>query len=170
MNVGDSFLTATALSELVNARTSAADVVYGDPLRTLEGRSHSPAKVSRYLLFHSGICHQSMVARRSLFSRIGNFDTTLKLGADPDWLLRAHRDKASFMYVPTVVCHYEEGGASADYRERKRYRAIVTKRHFAFPERIVYGTMLFVQKCIRRVMTGNFTLPVSIRDWFARDP
>lgn len=168
MNIGDSFAAATALSNLINERTLAADIVYGDPVRPHEGRARSPARISKYLLYYSAICHQAMVARRSLFSRIGNFDATLKLGGDPEWLLRAHRGKAAFMYIPTVVCHYEDGGASADYRERKRYRAIVTQRHFAVSERIVYGTMLFVQKCARRLTTLNFRVPISVREWIAR--
>jgi glycosyltransferase involved in cell wall biosynthesis len=170
MNVGDSFVTPWALSDLVNNRTATADIVYGDIIRADEGRVRSPRRVSKYLLYYSGICHQAIVARRSLFSRIGGFDAALPLGGDPDWLLRAHRHGAVFMHVPTVVCHYEAGGASADYRKRNKFRAQVIQRHFSVAERLVYGAALGVHKCVRRVITLNFKVPVSIIDWFKRAP
>ena len=168
MNVGDYFVSSTALSELVNERTAAADIVYGDLLRADTGLSRSPHRINRYLLYHSGICHQAMVARRSLFEEIGNFDASLKLGGDPDWLLRALRHNAVFMYVPTVVCHYVAGGASADQSVRKRFRSVVTKRHYTLPERVVYGTALFFQKCAVRIATLDFRVPVAIREWLKR--
>lgn len=168
MNVGDTFATGAALSDLVNPRTAAADIVYGDPIRAAGGRPRSPRRITKYVLYHHGICHQAMVARRSLFLDIGDFDDSLKLGGDPEWLLRAYRSGATFMYVPTAVCRYEGGGASADYRERKYFRSKVTKRHFSRRERLVYGTLLVFEKVARRVATLNFRIPVAIGDWLDR--
>jgi putative colanic acid biosynthesis glycosyltransferase len=164
MNVGDRFAAPDALRTLVNPGSAGADIVYGDPFTDDEGLLRSPARIDRYTLFHRGICHQALVARRSLFHRIGGFDASLKLGGDPDWLIRAHASGAVFHYVPAVVCRYEGGGASSDYRERQRFRDQVTKRHYRLSERLLFAVILFFHRIARRIVTSNFRVPVAIRD------
>lgn len=66
----------------------------------------------RNILFDS-ICHQAVFARRSLFPRLGLFNTSYRLAADFDWLCRAVRGGATVRFGSFEVAVFSDGGAHA---------------------------------------------------------
>jgi len=119
LNADDEYLenVLQALSERWNARSRTADVIYGSvivlqsnvPPRIAKARY--PDKKETIVPF---VCHQAMLAKRSLFMKIGNFNTTLRFGMDYDWILRALEANAVFQVEPDIlVAKYSFDGYSA---------------------------------------------------------
>ena len=63
--------------------------------------------------------HPSMFASKTVYNRIGLYDTSYMLAADGEWQYRAMEDDAiQFVLVPSVFNHMREGGAS----DNRKYR------------------------------------------------
>lgn len=58
------------------------------------------------------IRHPTVLARRSLYERIGLFRTDTRIASDFDWLWRTAQAGAVGAYDPRVVSHMAEGGVS----------------------------------------------------------
>ena len=79
----------------------------------------------------------ALVARRDAFDRVGEFDPTLRMASDVDWLARAQEAGVRSTFIADVVLHYRlhGGNASHDMRTATRERirllqaAIARKRH-----------------------------------------
>jgi hypothetical protein len=57
--------------------------------------------------------HPTFFVRRSLYERFGTFNTSLRTAADYELMLRfVHKHGASLGYVPRVLVHMRDGGAS----------------------------------------------------------
>lgn len=164
MNIGDRFHDSNVLINMINfIKGKTGDLVCGDILRDGRERIFYPNRFLRgYLCYHS-ICHQAILARKSIFDVIGNFDISFRLVADRDWVFRAI--KAGFKYVHTsvVVCDWELGGVCFDYRieeiELQKYRV---EYFFSF-ERTIYRYLWFAEKVIIRIKTLNFAIPVKLK-------
>lgn len=92
----------------------------------------------------SCVAHVGSLHRRSLFERYGRFDTTYRIAADYEFLLRAGEDlNAAFM--PTVTAVMRAGGisdSSAGLREAKRAQ-VQNKIHSALgAERQFYSRLM----------------------------
>lgn len=124
MNTGDSFYNKNTLAETACFIASHPnfDCYYGDAVFIDYNGNQWAApqirKIDRSTLCHSMVCHQSIVARRSLFKSIGSFNTTYRLIADKDWALRSIDAGARWAFMDMFICNYDATGAST----------IVTKR------------------------------------------
>ena len=75
--------------------------------RVYNGR-YSPWKLSRL-----NICHQAVFAHRSVFERVGGFDTRYAIMADHVWNMKVFGDPAiTKLYSELVVADYAAGGLS----------------------------------------------------------
>jgi glycosyltransferase involved in cell wall biosynthesis len=63
--------------------------------------------------FSKGMCapHAGSMHRRSLFRRLGNYDTSYRIVADYEFLLRA-RDQLRAAYMPAITVRMRAGGVS----------------------------------------------------------
>lgn len=78
-------------------------------------------KVARRMV----VCHPGALHRRDLFDRFGMFDTSYRISADYDFLLRLPRNLRS-LFIDQPLVDVAEGGISRDNRWlmlRERYRA-----------------------------------------------
>lgn len=121
LHAGDRFANPDILNKVAELfETENADVVYGD-LQYVT--SFEPLKIFRN--WESGTFYPSMVRkgwmpphptvyfRRELLERVGLFDTSFKIAADYDWLLRVMTlDGVRMVYLPEVMIHMATGGAS----------------------------------------------------------
>lgn len=116
LNADDSLMGASVISELVHVlnENPDAELVMGDVLVRGGNRdiykSHghiTPSKIGYEI-----VCHQAVLARTSLFNRIGQFDTGYRVCGDLDWLARCAVAGARFAHLPRIVCWYATGGES----------------------------------------------------------
>ena len=56
--------------------------------------------------------HPTLYVRRSVFESVGAFDTSLRIAADYDWMLRLLLAGHRVAYIPQVQVRMRTGGAS----------------------------------------------------------
>ena len=121
LHADDVFGSPTVLSQMISTMESNnTDSVYAD----LEYVDRSnPSKVIRY--WHSDTFsinklkygwmppHPTFFVKKSIYEKFGSFNTTLKIAADYDLMLRfLHQAKISVAYCPIVAIKMRVGGIS----------------------------------------------------------
>lgn len=75
----------------------------------------NPEKLKKgTFLVENVVCHQAMFCRRSVFDKVGLFDTSFRVSSDLDWNIRAFGYKnVIYTHVPLIVCAFSKGGMSS---------------------------------------------------------
>lgn len=127
LNAGDSLASADALARLF-ADSPTEDVLYGDVLWEKSGgkrrRERTPDELSLAFFMRTNLPHQATAIRRTLFDRLGPYDTSLRIAADYEFFLRAivvHG--ASTRHVPAPIAVQVEGGLSTRPESFAKLRA-----------------------------------------------
>jgi len=123
LHAPDAIARAVALSDredFLYGRLERLDEELGD--RDVIGRPVT----ARDLLFGMRAHHQTILARKSVFDRIGGFRIEYRIAADYDWVVRAFQSREiTRRFVPVVVATMRRGGFSersylAGIGERRR--------------------------------------------------
>jgi len=130
MNIGDKFYSPNSLSGLMAGGRSDVDILYGNVVMADDLVIMPVKKLSKYGLYRRNICHQALLARRSLFSRIGLFDLNYKVCGDPEWVIRAYKAGTVFKYMDLIVSYYEGNGFSSNYDRRLVYWKKLLRQHY----------------------------------------
>ena len=120
INAGDFYFpwTLQAIRDAVRQNPDA-DIIHGNQLQFEEYkrfcfyRVQEPNIGKGVLRDGPSIFHPTCFVRRELYDRIGMFDTSYRIDADYEFLLRAERAGARFHYVPKLLAGYRSGGASS---------------------------------------------------------
>lgn len=131
LNAGDTYYDACVIEKTVSRiRKTGADIVYGDieylyPDGSRERRNYG-GKCSRQIYYLTGDCinHQAMFASRKLFGK-DQFDISLKICADRDWMMKKSKEGAAFHAMGFPVCVYSYDGVSVlrkdDYKKEASF-------------------------------------------------
>ena len=129
LGADDALHSPDTLSGLIAAIGNGGyDLVTGrGRLIVANGKSHEFGNPwsHRKLMRRMTICHPGALHHRDLFQRFGKFDTSYRICADYDFLLRLPSDLRT-LHVDRVVADIADGGISRDRRWlmlRERYRA-----------------------------------------------
>lgn len=121
VNAGDLLMTPDTISQVVQAfQRAKVDAVYGDIIMVDEKDIH---KVHRTWLsgtyhrenFRRGWMppHVGTFIRKSVYDQFGHFNTTLRIGADYEILLRfLYKHKVSTVHLREVLVRFRLGGMS----------------------------------------------------------
>lgn len=174
LNVGDRFARPDAL-ELLAAALAGPDrhaygFAYGDAFYVSRNgrrdirREHAPAPpATRFGLYRATLCHQAVLCRRELFTRLGPFDQDLAPLGDQDWLLRVLKAGYPAVHAGLAVCDFELGGDYArDLGRLFRARAAFLRRHYPAWQRALFGLGAVAVKTARRLRAGNLAMPVRL--------
>lgn len=138
LNADDWFAHDEALAMLGKALASdpRVGIVYGDALVIDGGKVlfKGQGNIGAANIGFEMICHQTILARKSVFSEHGAFDTGYRLCGDMDWVMRAADLHVGLMHVPTVVCFYSAGGESdraLAKRLAEKQQILIAKRSIA---------------------------------------
>lgn len=135
LNAGDHFVAEDVL-ERAFAAAPDEDVLYGDVVYSRHGfarRIRQADRPSIFFLMRSILPTQATMLRRELIERCGRHDTSLRIAADYDLLMKAflvHR--ATARHVPVALSVHYQDGLSARPESRAviaRERAIVQQRY-----------------------------------------
>jgi len=85
-----------------------------EPTITIKGQPPTERSIARGSV---GFAHPGSFASVECFSKIGSFDTNLRIAIDTDWLLRAFKAGIHFKYF-TSVAYMSEGGVSDRHFKR----------------------------------------------------
>jgi glycosyltransferase involved in cell wall biosynthesis len=134
LNSDDELIGASIIADAVSQfqLNGTLDMLYGDVvLRTPDSdhyRTHH--HINKKNVLHTGICHQAIFARRSLFDKTNGFNLNFRIYADFDWIIRVFRANFSIKYFPRMVSVFHSGGASmADEKYNLQERLMVQHQY-----------------------------------------
>jgi glycosyltransferase len=141
LNADDVLNDAGAVAGIAAAAAAGADVVYADlvyvrndDLRRIVRRWRSGAFHRSRLSFGWMPPHPTFYVRRSLLHEVGGFDTSLRIAADYDLMLRClTRPATTVAYLPQVVVRMRTGGVSnatlTSMMRKSREDLLALRRH-----------------------------------------
>ncbi len=116
LNSDDELVGSSIVADVVNMfqKNPSLDMLYGDIIvRHAEFDKYIKHQhVNKNNVLHTGICHQAIFARRSLFDKNGDFNLNYRIYADFDWIIRVFRANLVTKYFPRVVSIFHSGGIS----------------------------------------------------------
>lgn len=137
-NADDSLFSPDAIERMV-ASSAGEDLLYGKMIFT-DGKASGVLgrKVGFDDLAYETLCHPATLVRRRLFDTVGTFDTTFRIAADYDHIVRCFAAGATTRFVDVIVSRMRMGGLSDERfllscRERKK----VIRRHFPLVPRLL---------------------------------
>lgn len=162
LNADDVLADPAVLSDMrAHLRDAGEDtgVVYGDAFCTDGTRKwlHRFHWVTRRNLLYGHLCHQTVFARQSVFKGLGEFDTSLRVNADYEWLLRVFRSPLRCRYVPRVVATFFVGGMHGRDRRLLVEERLLIRRRFATRARLAVGEFLLKVELKLRKTLGQAT-------------
>lgn len=124
LNCGDRIATPETVEQVVRAiEKESPDILCGHILEMhTSGNILSTFKTtSEYQLFLLTVCHQAIFTARRVFDKVGGFDTSYRICADRDWLLRALKvHHFAMTYIDLPISIFDTSGVSS--RQRRRLR------------------------------------------------
>lgn len=142
----DQHVLATVAASLANSPT---DILYGDTLVIDKDSGkkvlRKPAIVDKISLWSRTINHQAVFAKREVFTKVGDFDTSFKMKADHDWIIRCYNHSCAFRYLPLTIAKYDYGGFSVKNWKRfiKGDRKLLHVKNYSL---IGLAVMMIVRK------------------------
>lgn len=141
LNADDMFESDHAVAAIAARAAEGADLVYGDlvyvsatdtrrVIRHWRSGSFEPGQLSRGWMPP----HPTVYIRKGLLQQLGGFDTSLKVAADYDLMMRCLvRKQATATHVPEVLVRMRAGGLSngslASILRKSREDLAVIRRH-----------------------------------------
>lgn len=154
----DTFAHEDVLARIAEAfRNADTEAVFGDldyvaqhdPQRVIRHWSTGPFDPSR---LQKGWmpAHPTLYLRRSVYERLGGYDTTFGISADYDFILRYFRQtSASSVYIPEVLYKMRMGGVSN--RDLRRIRQKMAEDYRALRRNKVGGVSTLMMKNISKL-------------------
>ncbi|MBQ8722812.1 MAG: glycosyltransferase [Opitutales bacterium] len=113
INADDYFYDEFVLERV--AQAPHADFIFGDQYDEEDGIRELAQNLDAldvYHMFRGYFAHQSILAKRELFQKYGNFDLSYKICADWDWILRCLVNGATTTRINSPIAVFTVGGAS----------------------------------------------------------
>lgn len=174
LGAGDRLLPGVlqAVSDEIGQRSPDAErrpcFLYGNVRWSIYPRPYD-GPFTAFTLLRCNVCHQAIFYERTLFERLGQYDTKYRLFADWEFNLRCFADAGvEKKYVPLVVAEYESGGESDTSLDPVFYRAFprLIRQHLGLGyallahARFLYGNPRFLldepRRRLRRLLPGKF--------------
>ena len=121
LNADDQYLPETLdqIADAVHAH-SGASVYHGDLIRYWDSSEAKRVRGTRKIGVRSfcwgmPVNHPTAFVRRSAYEQLGLFDTSFKMAADAEFMLRCVLSGADFHYVPHDLAIMKVGGASKQH-------------------------------------------------------
>jgi len=112
----DDYLNSpTAIEKVAQSLSGSSDIYLFDIFLEAAGQKdrHRPRGLNTWINFKTGVYHQSAICRRSLFERIGRFDTRYRIAMDYEFFLRAYRQGVPVSRVNQVFSTMRLVGVSS---------------------------------------------------------
>lgn len=123
LGAGDTFCNTEVLQTIAYYKdVQQFDIVYGFVLAAKkEDGNSSPLKRRfdwQYAIRFLPICHQAVLAKRKLLLE-QPFDTSYKIAADQDWLLRMKKQNRKSLFIDIPICNFSYDGLSSTEQGNK---------------------------------------------------
>jgi len=136
LDADDYFFTDNAAEELFRPLRGAQplDAVFGKTVDFIspELPEEEKAKLQPRTVPYSGILPGCSLIRKSVFEKVGLFDTAFSSGETIEWMMRLKAHKIASVQIDSIILsrrlHLTNTGRLAALEERKNYAALLRKR------------------------------------------
>lgn len=107
----DLLYTKSTVQELLpHLRDLKLDIIYGNAILMISGQKYN-GKFTKLKLLDQNICHQSILVRKSVFDRIGKFNTDYVALSDWHFNMKWFNDRTiKHRYIDQIISYYYEDG------------------------------------------------------------
>jgi len=149
MNAGDVFYDDYILAHVAEEIKKAPDIpfFYGDVTYPIFRRYYmiQPSRLTKFILFRTGVCHQAWFLRRAVYNETGGFDLIFKYKGDNEFLLRIVLEQMiPYKHLRLVVAEYMGGGFSV-LNKKFAHKEIELIRERYFSPRQIYWFSIWVK-------------------------
>ena len=137
-NSDDRLHSPTAIADAI-AAGNGEDLIHGcvvlgdGKISAVVGHAVTAVDLARQTIWHP-----STFVRRAVFDRVGKFDTSYRIAADYDHIVRCFLMPVTTRFVDVIVSDMAMGGTSeANFMESCRERKAVIRRHFSGMTRLI---------------------------------
>ena len=154
LNSDDYYPRTTVQSVIDHDKKFNKDIYHGDRLYIMEYddfcymEQSMPDPDINNILNKPSIFHPTCFVKKSVYEKIGQFDTDFRIVADYDFLIRAVKNGCSFKYIERVLTVFNGTGISDSC-----YRHIESLRLFKKHNRYDYHKMViaFIRCCLIKI-------------------
>jgi glycosyltransferase involved in cell wall biosynthesis len=141
LNANDVFYDNEVLQKVADAlyKNPEAEFLFGEADYISEDGKYSQIvtyeKIKNdFSIIQNNICHQSIFYHKSLFEKFGRYSDAFKIYADWDFNIKCLvTNKVAAIYLPTVICKFQLGGACSTSSIRsvcRREKKFLIKKHY----------------------------------------
>lgn len=136
INAGDQIYQPTTLQSIIDQITPTTDIIYGKVsiinakgIQVSEHHKKTPIHLTKWSLLNGlVVSHQAIVVKRAIAPE---YDTSLRIVADYDWVIRCVCASQYNAYIDQYVCKFLIGGISNQQRKRSwKERFLVMRHHY----------------------------------------
>lgn len=159
LNADDVFLHENVLKLAAKKMNDNKELYYGDLvfLEKSTGKINNRRQNNVNYIYLCGgmLFHPTIFAARSLFKKVGNFDTKYRIVADYDWIIRALvKNKASCKYLDMPITIFAEGeGASTNPKNKDLHKNERTEVQHKYFSPLMITTSNFLYKSMRSLLS-----------------
>lgn len=126
-------------------------VIYGDYCKDGKIFKQCP-KIDKLYLLEAALCHQSIFMGRAAVESFERFDTSLKICADYDSIVKTFLNGTRYCYIDMPVCVYAGGGISETgnaINQVKIEGKLIRKKYFSFVFNILYYLIRIKKRIVK---------------------
>lgn len=148
LNAGDKLYQDDIVEKVVhNIENKKADIYYGNIMYVYNDGHEAIRKYGKWcskkIYDYTGDCinHQAIFAKSKLLKE-NKFDTSYKICADREWMMRVKKEKAVFLNMSEIICYYslDENSVSIKQKEIYNFEAdCCVKAYYSFGYQIFRG-------------------------------
>lgn len=143
--------------EALIAESDDSDIIYGNTLFRKTGIFKLRLQISSSPKMGGFCCHQSLIMRRELISRLGGFDMQYKILADKDLICRAMKVKCKVRQTNAIVSIFSLDGTSSPSIKRYKESFAITKKYTSFIWAL-YSLFFNVSKSTARIILDRIKI------------
>jgi glycosyltransferase involved in cell wall biosynthesis len=174
LNSGDALASDEALARLL-AGPPEEDIVYGDVLIEHPDGRHEPwtlpDRPTFELMMHRSLPHPATAIRRSVFERLGPYDTSLRIAADYELFLRAIVvEGVATRHVPHPIAVHARGGISSTQLELAAAERRMIQQRTLTPVLLEHWAqhVRATRPLLKKLRSPFRPLAVRVRSWSRR--
>lgn len=119
LGADDQLFDSNILESVSTVLTSTkAAIVYGNVLKTPSQITYD-GRFNAFKMIYKNICHQAIFYNKSVFDKMGLFDTKYSINADWEFNFKCLlSNQIKFQYIPFTIAYFNEEGASGNIEDK----------------------------------------------------
>lgn len=139
--------TINILENLIEQDTGLSDAIYGDIYRVntygeIIDQATPRLDIGEFIRVGMPLFHQAVIIKRSVYIKLGMFDTSYKVAGDWDLISRMYKSNFRFKYVPVIFSYFSVDGISSNTHIIERHKLRKKNKFYTFIDWIMIREVL----------------------------